>query len=101
MTDTTAEKKDTSASNKAYGDAMTALREKYRVEFDALLIEKRAALNLPPTTRRTPEQVAADKAALAAERAAIKEAARKEKAKATLDALLSEFPDLAPDSTPF
>jgi hypothetical protein len=106
MTETTVEKKSTSAANAAYGAATATLREKYREEFDALLTEKRAEMGLAPTTRRTPEQVAADKAAAAEEKAAAKEAARRSKALATATALAAEFPDLLAivpqdDSSPF
>ncbi|MGV0949394.1 MAG: hypothetical protein ACOYB3_01890 [Azonexus sp.] len=91
MTD---EKKTTAPANAAYGAATTALREAHREEFDALLASKRAEMGLPPVSRRTPEQVAADKAKAAEEKAAAKEAARKEKALATAQALAAEFPDI-------
>jgi hypothetical protein len=91
MTD---EKKSTSASNAAYGAAMTALREKHRDEFDVLLAEKRAEAGLAPVHRRTQEQIAADKARAAEMKAAAKAAAAREKALAAAQALALEYPDL-------
>lgn len=94
MTEKVEKTSPTSGANAAYTAASAALREKYRDEFDALLAEKRAELGLAPTTRRTPEQVAADKAAAAEAKAAAKEAARRDKALAAASALANEFPDL-------
>jgi hypothetical protein len=94
MTETTTEKKSTSAANKAYGAATAELRERYRAEFDALLTAKRAEMGLPPVNRRTPEQVEADKAAAVAAKAEAKATVQREKALATAQALAAEYPDL-------
>lgn len=112
MTEKVEKVSPTANANAAYTAASAALREAHREEFDALLAAKRAEMGLPPVSRRTPEQVAADKAKAAEEKAAAKEAARRDKALAAASALASEFPDLIvvnrpveavadDDSTPF
>lgn len=78
-----AEKKGNDA-NRLYGQAQAILRDKYREEFNDILAGLWSAEGLVYKPRLTAEEKAAAKA----------EAARA-KAQAKLDALLSEFPELA------
>ncbi len=66
MADT--EKKDNSR-NKAYAAATTRLRDLNREQFNLLLEEEYAALGLKPRRRRTPEEIAAEAASKAREKA--------------------------------
>ena len=73
----------TSVQNKAYGKAMSRLREAHRDEFDALVMEEYEAVGLTYRKRATAE-----------ERAEREEAERTAKAKARLEKLLTEHPEL-------
>lgn len=70
-------------ANRLYGQAQAALREAHRDEFTALLKAAYEAEGLVYRPRLTAEE----RAVLAAE-------AKRAKAKAKMDALLAEFPDL-------
>ena len=99
-------KASTSVANACYGAATTALREKYRDEFDALLDAEYEKVGKTRIKKRTPEQVEAEKVAAAEAKAAAKVAAAREKAVAAAQALAAEYPDLIAivpqdDSTPF
>jgi dsDNA-binding SOS-regulon protein len=72
-----------SLQNKAYGKAMSRLREEHREEFDALVAEEYEAVGLTFRKRASAE-----------EREAREAAEREAKAKAKLDKLLAEHPEL-------
>lgn len=77
--------KESSAANRRYTEASRRLREKYSEEFYDIL----AAVWKEDGAEYKPRLSPAD-------RARVKEFERKEKAKAKLEALYTEFPDLRP-----
>lgn len=99
-------KASTSVANACYGAATTALREKYRDEFDALLDAEYEKVGKTRIKKRTAEQIEAEKAATKAAKEAAREAAAREKALEAAKVLAAAYPDLVAivpqdDSTPF
>lgn len=94
MADT--EKKNDNSRNKAYTAATTRLRDLNREQFTLLLEEEYAKMGLTPRRRRTPEEIAAEKAAKEREKIAKAEKKRLDK----IAALEEQIKALAAEGEP-
>jgi transketolase len=92
------EEKKSSFANAAYTAAEKALKEAHKDEFEALLQAEYDKAGVKRVKRLTAEERAAKVAEEKAAKEAAKKAAEREKAQATLDALLATYPDLQPTS---
>ena len=92
------EEKKSSFANQAYVAAEKALKEAHKVEFEALLDAEYEKAGVARKRRLSAEERAKKVAEEKAAKEAAKKAAEREKAQATLDALLATYPDLQPTS---
>lgn len=94
------EKKAPSFANKAYVQAEKILRERHKDEFETILSGLYEEAGVERKVRLSKEERAALEAEKREAREAAKRQAAREKATATINALLAEYPDIAEEIVP-